>query len=113
MDGQERMRLEKTYREMSDEELLEMLEVHENEYEDGVYDLVMAEANKRKLLEEAISPAQTSFKDAFLNSIYQTEAMLNLLEQKGIMSKEEVLEEIKKVKSKSNRERDWIKITDN
>lgn len=113
MDENERIRLEKTYREMPDEELLEMLEVPENEYEQGIYDLVLAEANKRKLLEEAISPTQVSFKDTFLNSLYQTEAMLNLLEQKGILTKKEVLEEIKKIKATTDREKDWMNIVDN
>lgn len=50
MDEQEKMRLKRIYSEMPDKELLEMLSVGDKEkeqYEEGVYELVKAEASRR------------------------------------------------------------------
>lgn len=38
-----------------------------------------------------------SFKQLLLSNAYQQEAMLNILERKGLISKQEVLDEIKRL----------------
>ena len=38
-----------------------------------------------------------SFKEMLLNEVITSEAIINLLDKKGIISREELLEEIKKV----------------
>ena len=47
---------------------------------------------------EKLDPKQTfDFKGLLISEVIQTEALTNLLDQKGIISKEELLEEIKSV----------------
>ena len=40
------------------------------------------------------------FKELLLSEIIQSEALINLLDKKGIISKQELLEEMKKVQAK-------------
>ena len=40
------------------------------------------------------------FKELLLSEVIQSEAMINLLERKGIVSKKELLEEIKQVNAR-------------
>ena len=47
---------------------------------------------------EKLDPKQTvDFKELLISEVIQTEALTNLLDRKGIISKEELLEEIKRV----------------
>jgi hypothetical protein len=47
---------------------------------------------------EKLDPKQiVDFKDLLISEVIHTEALTNLLDRKGIISKEEVLEEIKRV----------------
>ena len=41
-----------------------------------------------------------SFEDLLTSNIYTQEALINVLEKKGILTKRELLEEIKKLKDK-------------
>ena len=48
-----------------------------------------------------LDPKETvSFDDLLTTNIYTQEALINLLEQKGIITKRELLKEIKKLKDK-------------
>ena len=38
-----------------------------------------------------------SFKELLLSNVYTQEALMNLLEKKGLLTKKEVLEEIKRI----------------
>ncbi len=49
MDEKEKLRLKEAYSEMPDNEIIEMLLVDQSEYEKDVYDLLLAEAQKRGL----------------------------------------------------------------
>lgn len=40
-----------------------------------------------------------TFKELLLSNVYTQEALVNLLEKKGILTKEEVLEEIKRIQA--------------
>jgi hypothetical protein len=47
---------------------------------------------------EKLDPKQTvDFKELLISEVIQTEALTNLLDRKGIISKKELLEEIKRV----------------
>jgi hypothetical protein len=47
---------------------------------------------------ELLDPKELiSFKDLLLSEVIQSEALINLLDRKGIISKKELLEEMKKV----------------
>lgn len=41
-----------------------------------------------------------SFKELLLSNVYTQEALMNLLEKKGLLTKKEVLEEIKRIQIK-------------
>ena len=48
-----------------------------------------------------LDPHETvSFEDLLTSNIYTQEALINVLEKKGIITKRELLEEIKKLKDK-------------
>lgn len=50
---------------------------------------------------EKLNPKETvSFEDLLTSNIYTQEALINLLEQKGIITKRDLLEEIKKLRDK-------------
>lgn len=44
-----------------------------------------------------------SFKELLLSNVYTQEARINLLERKGILTKKEVLDEIKKIRMNQKR----------
>ena len=50
---------------------------------------------------EKLDPKQTvSFKELLMSEVIQMEALINLLDKKGIISKQELLEEMKRVQAK-------------
>ena len=50
---------------------------------------------------EKLNPKETvSFEDLLISNVYTQEALINLLEQKGIITKRDLLEEIKKLRDK-------------
>ena len=50
---------------------------------------------------EILDPKQTvSFKELLMSEVIQMEALINLLDKKGIISKQELLEEMKRVQAK-------------
>ena len=47
-----------------------------------------------------LDPKETvGFKELVMSELIQSEALINLLDRKGIISKEEILEEIKRVQA--------------
>lgn len=51
---------------------------------------------------EKLDPKEVvSFKELLLSNVYEQEALINILERKGIISKAEILEEIRRLKGKS------------
>ena len=54
----------------------------------------------RIVMAKKLDPKQTvDLREVVISEIIQSEALVNLLERKGIISKEELLEEIKKVQA--------------
>ena len=49
----------------------------------------------------AVKTEAIDFKDALLTIMYTQEALIEVLVRKGIVTEEELLEEIKKIKSKN------------
>ena len=50
---------------------------------------------------EKLDQKQTvNFKELLMSEVIQSEALINLLDKKGIISKQELLEEMKSVKAK-------------
>jgi hypothetical protein len=48
---------------------------------------------------EKIDPKETvTFEELLMSNVYTQEALINLLEKKGIIDKQELLEEIKRLK---------------
>ena len=51
---------------------------------------------------EKLDPKETvSLEELLISNIYQKEAIVNLLHEKGILDKEEVLKEIKRLREKN------------
>jgi hypothetical protein len=49
---------------------------------------------------ELLDPKElTSFKELLMSEVIHSEALINLLDRKGIISKSELLEEVKRVKT--------------
>ena len=48
----------------------------------------------------AVKTQAIDFKDALLTIMYTQEALIKLLDRKGLLTEEELLEEIKKIKNK-------------
>lgn len=49
---------------------------------------------------QALDPRETvTFKELLMSEVIQAEALINLLDRKGIISKQELLEEIKAVRA--------------
>jgi hypothetical protein len=66
LDFREEQRLKKMYEEMSDDALLELASAKQDDYREGVYDLVIAEARKRGLEQRrAILESGNSDTDGF------------------------------------------------
>ena len=50
---------------------------------------------------EKLDPKQiVDFKELLMSEVIQSEALINLLDKKGIISKQELLEEMKRVQAK-------------
>jgi hypothetical protein len=50
---------------------------------------------------EKLDPKETvSFEELLMSNVYTQEALINLLEKKGVLTKAELLEEIKRLKGK-------------
>jgi len=50
---------------------------------------------------EKLDPKQiVDFKELMMSDVIQSEALINLLDKKGIISKQELLEEMKRVQAK-------------
>ena len=45
-------------------------------------------------------PETVSFEELFMSEVYTQEALINLLEKKGLIDRKELLEEIKRLRSK-------------
>lgn len=58
------------------------------------------------MAEELDSKEIVSFKELLLSNVYTQEALLNLLERKGILTKKEVLEEIKRIQAEQHKGRE-------
>lgn len=52
------------------------------------------------MAEKLDSNQLVAFKELLMSEVIQSEALINLLERKGIVSKQELLEEMKRVQSK-------------
>ncbi len=52
------------------------------------------------MAEKLDSKEVVSFKELIMSEVIQSEALINLLDKKGIISKQELLEEMKIIKSK-------------
>ena len=58
---------------------------------------------------EKLDPKQTvSFKELLMSEVIQMEAMINLLDEKGIISKQELLKEMKRVQAKMVKPKTFI-----
>ena len=58
---------------------------------------------------EKLDPKQTvSFKELLMSEVIQSEAIINLLDKKVIISKQELLEEMKRVQDKMIKSKSWI-----
>jgi hypothetical protein len=54
----------------------------------------------KKLMAEKLDQKQTvDFKELLMSEVIQSEALINLLDKKGIISKQELLEEIRRVQA--------------
>jgi len=50
---------------------------------------------------EKLDPKETvSFEELLMSNVYTEEALINLLEKKGVLTKAELLEEMKRLKGK-------------
>lgn len=53
---------------------------------------------------EQLDPKETvSFEELLMSNVYTQEALINLLEKKGVITKAELLEEIKGLREKQNK----------
>lgn len=65
--------------------------------------LGVQEANEDKIMAEKLDPKGTvTFEELLMSNVYTQEALINLLEKKGIINTKELLEEIKRLKKKTN-----------
>ncbi len=59
----------------------------------------ISETNEDKVVTEKIDPKETvTFEELLMSNVYTQEALINLLEKKGLIDKNELLEEIKILK---------------
>jgi hypothetical protein len=55
-----------------------------------------------KIMTEKLDPKElVSFKELLMSNVYEQEALINLLVKKGIITKKEILEEIKELRKRS------------
>ena len=117
MDEQERLRLQKEYEMATDEDILQMLAFDKDEYEEGVYEIVLEEAkkrglDKRKAEVEALRcgqrppPKEVPLKDIVVSGAIVQEAIINLLEKRKIATREEIMEEVKRIKNEMAQNQD-------
>ena len=53
---------------------------------------------------EKLDPRETvTFEELFMSNVYTQEALINLLEKKGLIDKKELLEEIKRLRKEQPR----------
>jgi hypothetical protein len=58
---------------------------------------------------EKLDPKElVSFKELIMSEVVQSEALINLLDRKGIISKQELLEEMKRVQAKMIKPKTFI-----
>jgi hypothetical protein len=59
------------------------------------------ETNEDKVMTEKIDPKEiVTFEELLMSNVYVQEALINLLEKKGLIDKKELLEEIKGLRGK-------------
>ena len=62
----------------------------------------ISETNEDKVMTEKIDPKETvTFEELLMSNVYTQEALINLLEKKGLIDKIELLEEIKRLKKQN------------
>lgn len=60
--------------------------------------------DKVKLMSEKLEPKETvTFEELLMSNVYTQEALINLLAKKGVITKEELIEEIKKLRRKQHK----------
>ena len=63
----------------------------------------ISETNEDKVMTEKIDPKETvTFEELLMSNVYVQEALINLLEKKGLIYKKELLEEIKSVRKEQS-----------
>lgn len=108
MDEKEKLRLQEEYQLLTDEEILEMLSFDKKEYEEGVYELILKEAKKRGIdkktdqieainIDERPTLQELSLKDTGISGAIIQEAIINIIEAKGIATRREIMEEAEKI----------------
>ena len=60
----------------------------------------MWKGNEQFMAEKLDSKQLVEFKELLMSEVIQSEALINILDRKGIVSKQELLEEMKIIKSK-------------
>ena len=116
MDEQDRARLRKEYEIATDDDILQMLAFDKDEYEEGVYELVLEEARKRGLENrkgrvDPLScgqrpPQEVPLKEAVISGAIVQEAIINLLEKRNIATREEIMEEADRIKKQAGQDRE-------
>ena len=62
----------------------------------------ISETNEDKVMTEKIDSKETvTFKELLMSNVYTQEALINLLEMRGLIDKIELLEEIKRLKKQN------------
>jgi len=58
---------------------------------------------------EKLDPKEiVDFKELLMSEVIQSEALINLLDKKGLISKQELLAEMKRVQAKMIKSKTWI-----
>ena len=104
MDSQERLNLQKEYETLPDEDILDMLTFNKDEYEQGVYELILEEARKRGIDKNA-ERKEVSIKDTVVSGAIVQKAIISILEKKGIATRQELMDEVKNIKSQIQKEK--------
>jgi len=56
---------------------------------------------------------EVSIKDAVISGAVVQEAIINILEERGIATREEIMEEVKRVKKQMEKEKDGFEVSEN